>query len=176
ISDRRRLRVIEREKTSTDVVALAQQTGNSRFPVISDSRDDVVGLVHLRRAIAVPYERRSEVPVTALSVDAPRVPETIRLAPLLVELRGLGLQMAVVVDEYGGTAGVVTLEDVVEEIVGEVADEHDRRRGDVLRTADGSWSVPGLLRPDELREATELMVPTGQANEALGCSVLTDCG
>src|SRR5690625_7151900 len=105
MTDRMRMHVIEREKTAADVVALARETGHSRFPVISDSRDDVVGLVHLRRAIAVPYERRAEVPVTALSVDAPRVPETIRLAPLLVELRGLGLQMAMVVDEYGGTAG-----------------------------------------------------------------------
>lgn len=176
MTDRMRMRVIERDKTAADVVALAQESGHSRFPVISDSRDDVVGLVHLRRAIAVPYERRSEVPVTALSVDAPRVPETIRLAPLLVELRGLGLQMAVVVDEYGGTAGVVTLEDVVEEIVGEVADEHDRRRGDVLRTADGSWSVPGLLRPDELREATELMVPSAPTYETLGGLVMAELG
>lgn len=176
MTDRMRMHVIERDKTAADVVALAQSSGHSRFPVISDSRDDVVGLVHLRRAIAVPYERRAEVPVTALAVDAPRVPETIRLAPLLVELRGLGLQMALVVDEYGGTAGVVTLEDVVEEIVGEVADEHDRRRGDVLRTADGSWSVPGILRPDELREATELTVPVAPTYETLGGLVMAELG
>lgn len=176
MTDRMRMHVIERDKTAADVVALSRETGHSRFPVIVDSRDDVVGLVHLRRAIAVPYERRAEVPVTALAVDAPRVPETIRLAPLLVELRGLGLQMAMVVDEYGGTAGVVTLEDVVEEIVGEVADEHDRRRGDVLRTADGSWSVPGLLRPDELREATELVVPTAPTYETLGGLVMARLG
>ena len=176
MTDRMRMEVIGRDKTAADVVALAQETGHSRFPIISDSRDDIVGLVHLRRAIAVPYERRSEVPVTALSVDAPRVPETVRLAPLLVELRGVGLQMAVVLDEYGGTAGVVTLEDVVEEIVGEVADEHDRRRGDVLRTADGAWSVPGRMRPDELREATELVVPSGPAYETLGGLVMAELG
>ena len=176
MTDRTRMRVLERGANAADVVALARESGHSRFPIIADSRDDVVGLVHLRRAIAVPHERRAEVPVTALSVDAPRVPETIRLAPLLVELRGLGLQMAMVVDEYGGTAGVVTLEDVVEEIVGEVADEHDRRRGDVLRAADGSWSVPGLLRPDELREATNILVPTGPAYETLGGLVMAQLG
>lgn len=176
MTDRMRMQVIDRDKTAADVVALARESGHSRFPVIADSRDDVVGLVHLRRAIAVPYERRAEVPVTALAVEAPRVPETVRLAPLLVELRGLGLQMAMVVDEYGGTAGVVTLEDVVEEIVGEVADEHDRRRGDVLKTADGAWSVPGLLRPDELRDATDLIVPTGPTYETLGGLVMAQLG
>ena len=66
------------------------------------------------------------------------MPETVHLGPLLVELRELGLQMAVVVDEYGGTSGVVTLEDVVEELVGDVADEHDRR-GPTTRSTDGSW-------------------------------------
>ena len=99
--------------------------------------------MHLRRAIAVPYERRAEVPAAALMVDAPRVPETVHLGPLLVELREQGLQMAVVVDEYGGTSGVVTLEDVVEELVGDVADEHDRRRASTARSADGSWLLPG---------------------------------
>ena len=105
---------LRRDDTATDVVRLSRETGHSRFPVIGDDSDDIVGLVHLRRAIAVPYERRGEVPAAALMVDAPRVPETVHLGPLLVELREHGIQMAVVVDEYGGTSGVVTLEDVVE--------------------------------------------------------------
>lgn len=176
MTDRTRMRVVERDQTATDVINLAKTTGHSRFPVIDDSRDDVVGLVHLRRAIAVPYERRDEVPVTALAADAPRVPETIRLAPLLVELRAVGLQMAMVMDEYGGTAGVVTLEDVVEEIVGEVADEHDKRRSDVLKSADGSWLVPGLMRPDELRTSTELSVPEAPDYETLGGLVMAELG
>lgn len=176
MTDRTRMRVIERDQTATDVINLAKTTGHSRFPVIDDSRDDVVGLVHLRRAIAVPYDRRDEVPVTALAAEAPRVPETIRLAPLLVELRAVGLQMAMVMDEYGGTAGVVTLEDVVEEIVGEVADEHDKRRSDVLKSADGSWLVPGLMRPDELRTSTELTVPEAPDYETLGGLVMAELG
>jgi CBS domain containing-hemolysin-like protein len=176
MTDRTRMSVVDRDTSATEVVALAHRTGHSRFPVIGDDRDDVVGLVHLRRAVGVPYERRDDVPAAALMTDAPRVPETVTLGPLLVELRGLGLQMAVVVDEYGGTSGVVTLEDVVEELVGDVADEHDRRRGGVAALADGSWVVPGVLRPDELAEATGLRVPDGAAYETLAGLVMDRLG
>jgi CBS domain containing-hemolysin-like protein len=82
----------------------------------------------------------------------------------------------VVVDEYGGTAGVVTLEDVIEELVGEVADEHDPRRAGVHRTSDDSWSVPGLLRPDELTESTGLVVPDDGAYETLGGLIMAALG
>lgn len=161
MTDRMRVVVVSHEDSASAVIELARRTGHSRFPVIGDSRDDIVGLVHLRRAVAVPRERRGQVPVVALMDDAPRVPETVRLGPLLVELRSFGLQMAVVVDEYGGTSGVVTFEDVVEELVGDVADEHDARRAGALLASDGSWVVPGLLRPDELAERTGLEVPEG---------------
>jgi CBS domain containing-hemolysin-like protein len=109
-------------------------------------------------------------------VDAVRVPETIRLDPLLAALRQQGLQMAVVVDEYGGTAGVVTLEDVVEEIVGEVSDEHDRNRSGIVRLRDGSYVVPGLLRPDEVRARADLAVPDGAAFETVGGYVMAVLG
>ena len=176
MTDRMRMVVLARDASAADVVDAARRTGHSRFPVIGEDRDDVVGLVHLRRAVAVPHERRDEVPAAALMVDAPRVPETVRLGPLLVELRGFGLQMAVVVDEYGGTSGVVTLEDVVEELVGDVADEHDRRRAGAARGADGSWFVPGVMRPDELAEVTGLDVPEDAAYETLGGLVMSRLG
>jgi CBS domain containing-hemolysin-like protein len=108
--------------------------------------------------------------------QAVRVPETVRLDPLLAALREQGLQMAVVVDEYGGTAGVVTLEDVVEELVGEVSDEHDRTRPGVVRLRDGSYVVPGLLRPDEVRTRTDLAVPDGSAFETVGGYVMARLG
>jgi CBS domain containing-hemolysin-like protein len=176
MTDRTRMVVVERDTTAEEVVSLARRTGHSRFPVIGDDRDDVVGLVHLRRAVGVPHDKRAEVPAAALMDEAPRVPETVSLGPLLVELRSLGLQMAVVVDEYGGTSGIVTLEDVVEELVGDVADEHDRRRAGAVRSADGSWVVPGVLRPDELEETTGLVVPDGPAYETLGGLVMAELG
>ena len=176
MTDRMRVAVVSRDDTANAVIELARRTGHSRFPVIGDSRDDIVGLVHLRRAVAVPRERRGQVPAVALMDDAPRVPETVRLGPLLVELRSFGLQMAVVVDEYGGTSGVVTFEDVVEELVGDVADEHDARRAGALLASDGSWVVPGLLRPDELAERTGLLIPEGPDYETLGGLIMARLG
>ncbi|MBZ2196329.1 hemolysin family protein [Occultella gossypii] len=175
MTDRMRMHSVDRDTSATDLLALARSTGHSRFPVIDASPDEVVGIVQLRRAIAVPYERRGEVPVGALMDEAPQVPETIRLGPLLVELRD-GLQMAVVVDEYGGTSGVVTLEDVVEELVGEVADEHDRRRRVVRPGPARTWIVPGSLRPDELYQQTGLVVPDEAPYETLGGLVMTALG
>jgi CBS domain containing-hemolysin-like protein len=176
MTDRTRLVVVRREDSAADVMTLARETGHSRFPVIGDSVDDVVGFVHLRKAMAVPHDRRAEVPAAALMVDAPRVPETVGLGPLLVDLRAQGLQMAVVVDEYGGTSGAVTLEDVVEELVGEVADEHDRTRSSLARQADGSWALPGVLRPDELHEATGLRVPEDGPWETVGGLLMARLG
>ncbi|MFD1716807.1 hemolysin family protein [Georgenia deserti] len=178
MTDRGRLYTLTREETAADVVDLARTTGHSRFPVIGDDSDDIVGLVHLRRAIAVPYERRAEVPVasSSLMVEAPRVPETLPLAPLLIQLREEGLQMAVVVDEYGGTAGVVTLEDVVEELVGDVADEHDRRRSGAHAGPGGTWVIPGVMRPDELADRARLVVPDDGPYETLGGLVMDRLG
>ncbi|HLT85327.1 MAG TPA: hemolysin family protein [Phototrophicaceae bacterium] len=178
MTDRVRMTSLPRTATAADVVATARATGHSRFPVVGDDHDDVLGLVNLRRAIAVPYERRAEVPVTSTSlmIPAPRVPETLGLAALLVSLRDDGMQMAVVVDEYGGTSGIVTLEDAVEEIVGEVSDEHDRRRTGAHETSDGSWIVPGVLRPDELAHVARLVVPDDGPYETLGGLVMARLG
>jgi CBS domain containing-hemolysin-like protein len=176
MSPRARATSIERTATAEDVLRLARRTGHSRFPVTGEDWDDIDGIVHVKRAIAVPHDRRADVPVSALMVPPLLVPETIRLDPLLLLLREAGLQLAVVVDEYGGTAGVVTLEDVVEEIVGEVSDEHDRFRTTGREMTDGSWTVPGLWRPDEVRERLGADVPDGPAYETTGGFVMATLG
>jgi CBS domain containing-hemolysin-like protein len=155
-----------------DVVQLALRTGHSRFPVSGESMDDIVGVVHLKAAIAVPRDRRSDVPAAAIATEPLRVPETVHLDALVAELRSRGYQMAVVVDEYGGTAGVVTLEDLVEEIVGEVLDEHDRSRAGVVRSAD-AITFPGDLRPDEVRDRAGVRVPEGEVYDTVGGYIMS---
>jgi CBS domain containing-hemolysin-like protein len=175
MTPRPRVASVERGQPASAVLDLAIRTGYSRFPVTDDDIDDVVGLVHVKQAVAVPREKRGDVPTGALSTEALRVPETMRLDNLLRELRGRGYQMAIVVDEYGGTAGVVTLEDLVEELIGEVSDEHDRSRLDVVRSRD--WvTFPGMLRPDELLERADVTVPEEGPYETVGGWLMSELG
>jgi len=175
MTPRPRVASIDRSQSAQAVVDLARRTGFSRFPVIDDDIDDVTGLVHVKQAVAVPRERRAEVPVSALATEVLRVPETIGLDKLLGELRGRGYQMAIVVDEYGGTAGVATLEDLVEELVGEVSDEHDRSRPDVVRSR-GWLTFPGALRPDELQERAGVSVPEDGPYETVAGWLMSELG
>ncbi|MGV8884182.1 MAG: hemolysin family protein [Microbacteriaceae bacterium] len=175
MTPRPRLAVVDRTDSAQDVIDLTRRTGLSRFPVIDDSIDDVVGIVHVKQAVSVPREKRADVPVSALQFDALRVPETMKLDSLLAELRGRGYQMAVVVDEYGGTAGVATLEDLVEELVGEVSDEHDRTKADVVRSRDW-FTFPGILRPDELLERTGVVVPEEGPFETVAGWLMSELG
>jgi CBS domain containing-hemolysin-like protein len=175
MTPRLRVKSVERTDSAQTVIELAMTTGYSRFPVTDGGVDDVIGLVHVKQAVAVPREKRALVPVTALQSEGIRVPETMKLDDLLGELRGRGFQMAVVVDEYGGTAGVATLEDLVEELVGELADEHDRTRAGVVRSRD-SLTFPGMLRPDELLERTGLRIPEEGPYETAAGFVMSELG
>ena len=176
MTPRPRLSTVPRSASASDVLALARRTGFSRFPVTGeDGVDDVVGLVHVKQAMAVPRDRRATVPVGAIETDALRVPETMTLDALLGELRGRGYQMAVVLDEYGGTAGVATLEDLVEELVGDLVDEHDRTRAGIVRSRD-SITFPGMMRPDEVRDQAGVRVPESGLYETVAGYVVSRLG
>lgn len=178
MTDRGRVNHLTVDQTAADIIDLARVTGHSRFPVIGEDMDDIRGIVNLRRAIAIPFERRSEVSVTSssLMIPVPRVPETLELAPLLVRLRASGSQVAVVIDEYGGVSGIVTLEDVIEEIVGDVADEHDGSNSQSRVLATGETIVPGLMRPDELAREFHIQVPDDGPWETLGGWIMAGLG
>jgi CBS domain containing-hemolysin-like protein len=177
MTPRIRVETIDADQPVSDILDAARRTGYSRFPVIGESADDIRGLVHVKKAVAVPWDRRAKLEAGAIMTDVLRVPETIHLDALLAELREGNLQLAVVLDEYGGTAGITTLEDLVEEIVGEVADEHDKVRPGLLQSASGDWYFPGLLRPDELFEQLPgLAVPDEAAYETVGGYVMSQLG
>jgi CBS domain containing-hemolysin-like protein len=160
----------------SEVIELSSTTGFSKFPVIKGTTDNIVGSVHVKQAVAVPRSERSHTLIREVMVDATIVPESLRLDPLLSLLRGEGFQMAIVSDEYGGTAGVVTLEDVVEEIVGDISDEHDRYGSRLRQRPDGSWIVSGLLRPDEVADATGLQLPEDEAYDTVAGLLVRELG
>lgn len=163
-----RVRALRSDEPVSALVKLSRSTGHSRFPVLGAGVDDPVGLVHVKQAIAVPVSQRATTPLAEVMVPPVLVPESAELDQLLNLLRGRGLQMAIVADEYGGTAGVVTLEDLVEEIVGEILDEHDRANLHAHRRPDGTWSLSGLLRPDEVTDLAGLDIPESEDYDTLG--------
>lgn len=171
-----RVHFLEERDTALDLIEAARQTGHSKFPVIGRSADDVVGVVHVKQAVAVDPDRRRSVRLSEIAERAATVPDTLELDPLLVQLREQNNQMAIVVDEYGGTDGIVTLEDLVEEIVGDIADEHDRLSDRSRHRRDGTWSLSGLLRPDEVFEQTGLSLPESEDYETIAGLVLERLG
>lgn len=167
MTPRERMHALHEDDMALDVMHKARETGHSRFPVLTTDGERVRGVVNIKDAMGVPYERRAEVPVTAILVEPPLVPETMELDRLLTTLRESGLHMAIVVNEFGGIDGIVTLEDLVEEIVGEVRDEHDAPEEDVWRDRDGSWLLSGLLRPDEAGRITGIVLPEDESYETI---------
>lgn len=171
MTPRVKVSALQSSATAEDVVNLTRATGLSRFPVYRDRIDEVVGMVHLKDALAVSASQRLRTPVGRIAKSPLLVPETLPVQPLLARLRS-EQPIAVVVDEYGGTAGVVTLEDIVEELVGEVRDEHDGHDLPELASAppeDGrpSWDADGSCRVDVLRRIG-LDVPEGPYETVAG--------
>jgi CBS domain containing-hemolysin-like protein len=157
------------DQSVADLVALSAETGFSRFLVHGADLDDVKGLVLVRAAHTVPAPQRATTTVDSLMQPVLAVPESRTLEDILIDLRGAGSHLAVVVDEYGGTAGIVTLEDVLEEIVGEIDDEHDPMPTRLTRPRRaGEWVVPGTLHPDEVLDQTGLEIPEGEYETLAG--------
>ncbi|KUH40035.1 MULTISPECIES: hemolysin family protein [Streptomyces] len=151
------VKALEVHATAADAANLTLATGLSRFPVYRDTLDEVVGTVHIRDVLALDEDKRRLVTVADLATEPLLVPHSLPVDRLLGRLRR-ARTMAVVIDEYGGTAGVATVEDIVEEVVGEVRDEHDpHETPDLVETepaADGRrvWRADGSVRVDQLAE------------------------
>ncbi|SOD71431.1 CBS domain containing-hemolysin-like protein [Jatrophihabitans sp. GAS493] len=170
------MQVVARSAPVADVIALTIRTGHSRFPVTGDGPDDIVGLVHVKHAVAVADAERGRVPVGDVMVSVPQVPSSLPLDPLLESMRAGGLQMAVVVDEYGGVDGLVTIEDLIEELVGDVTDEHDPLSAPAWQRADGAWVLSGQLRPDEIFDLTGVRIPEGRGYETVAGLIAKELG
>ncbi len=175
MTPRVRTRSLEVNDRALSVIELARETGHSRFPVLDDD-DVVVGTGHVKNAVALPLHERATTKVKHLMAKPIVVPDSLRLDPLLALLRKDGFQLAVVLDEYGGHAGIVTLEVVIEEIVGDIADEHDRLGARARQRRDGTWLLSGLLRPDEVEDLTGVELPESEDYDTTAGLVLSVLG
>ncbi|MCW2676686.1 MAG: conserved rane protein of unknown function [Modestobacter sp.] len=168
MTPRTRLWTLSASATAADIIDAAIRSGNSRFPVYGADLDEVTGVVHVKNAVAVPEAEREKRTAGELAAPVLAVPSSLRLDPLLDQLREQGLQLALVVDEWGATHGIVTLEDIVEELVGEITDETDRPLRQLRRVEGCGWDISGLLRPDEVRDRTGIDVPEGRYETVAG--------
>ncbi|WP_265446517.1 hemolysin family protein [Flexivirga meconopsidis] len=159
-----------------DVVRLVRATGHSRFPVLDAGTDEVVGVIATGGLLRVPAPKRAGTSVRSAMRTPLLVPASVDLDSLLGQLRDGGQQLAVVIDEYGGVDGVVTLEDLVEELVGAVDDEHDTHSTPVREVVPGTWELSGLLRPDEIRDAIGVELPEDEEYETLGGLIVDRLG
>ncbi|MFZ2544595.1 MAG: hemolysin family protein [Candidatus Saccharimonadales bacterium] len=168
MTPRVQVHAVDNNATIADALELARTTGHSRFPVYDQTIDNIVGVMHIKHAYGIRSEDRQNVKVGQAMRPPILVPSTIELEPLLEALRHGGLQIAIVIDEFGGTDGIVTIEDVLEELVGDVRDEHDQTQPDIQKKSDDTWLVSGLMRPDEIADQINIVLPDEDDVETLG--------
>ena len=159
---------LPKESTLLEMQRLALESGHSRFPVYEEAVDNIIGIAHVKDVYAIDVDRRGSTTVAEIMRAPLIVPESKALPSLLVEMRVRREQMVVVVDEFGGTAGIITLEDLLEEIVGEIEDEYDRSSPATSTPAPGVNVVSGMLHPDEVRERTGFDMPEGDYDTLAG--------
>lgn len=155
------------ETASGEDLRTAMAGGHSRFPVVADE-GAVCGVVHAKDLLGIPVREAATMPVAGITRPALVLPEATGLRVVLERLRREPTEMALVVDEYGAPAGVVTLEDLAEELVGDIVDEHDPEQPAAWRDTTGAWLVPGGWRLDEIERATEIALPEGSYDTIAG--------
>jgi len=163
---------ISARATLDDAVTLSVRGSHSRLPVFRDRIDNIVGIIH---ATDLLFGAEGHTLVEEAMHPATFVPESKRVDELLKEMRREGLHFAVVVDEYGGSVGIVTVEDLVEEIIGEIRDERDEDEPGIREMARGEWRVPARVEVEDLEEATGIRLPRGDYETVAGL-ILAACG
>jgi len=158
-----------------EVVKIIQESGHSRFPLFRDDLDDIVGILYTKDLLGPLYKFGPEQSLSALAHEVTYVPETKSCDDMLQEFQKRGIYMAIVVDEYGGTEGLVTVEDVMEEIIGEIQDEHDTEEPMIVWEAADRFLVDGLINIEDLSEELDVDL-RGEGYETLGGFTLSRFG
>jgi CBS domain containing-hemolysin-like protein len=162
--------------TPAEIAAVVTEEGFSRIPVYASDIDDISGFVHAKDLLAL----SDEADYLPMPADLPRpllvVPESAPIRPLLTEMQRSGRQLALIIDEHGGTAGLLSLEDIAEELVGEIRDEYDEEEPGIRRIGDTHWYyVSGSIRIDRLKEVAGVVLPEGEY-ETVGGFVMDQLG
>ena len=152
---------LERHLTVAEALAVVVDTGFTRLPVIGETVDDVIGLALSKELIAAQLQNRGQANLQSLAREAVFVPESKRVVELMREMQASKSHLAIVVDEYGGTAGLVSLEDILEELIGEIVDEFDSEEDLVREETDGTLLLSGRLPVDDFQELTGLTTDDG---------------
>ncbi|GIE35359.1 membrane protein [Actinoplanes italicus] len=151
-------------------------TGHSRFPVIGSGVDDVIGVVSIADVVTLDPAARPTTTVGSLATAPVALPDSVRLPEVLEALKSAHRQMAIVVDEFGGFAGIITLEDVAEELVGDIRDEDDLPEPVIEADGDGAWLIPGRARIDEIADATGVRLPEHDMYDTVSGLILARLG
>ncbi len=154
--------------TSIDeILAILVESGHSRIPVYSDTIDNIVGILYAKDVLAA-LVKKEPLELKRLIRPPYFVPETKRIDSLLKEFKRRHVHIAIAVDEYGGTAGIVCLEDIIEEIVGEIQDEFDEETEQVIKVSENTWRCDARIRLEDLNEAIGAQLPIGEYDSLAG--------
>lgn len=162
--------------TVAECVEKVKRSSHSRFPVYEETIDDIAGIVHVKDLLRLYASDEGSLPVTEVIKRVSAVPETMPINDLLRQMREQHFHMALVVDEYGGTAGIVCMEDIIEELIGEIHDEYDLAETDIQKRSDGSILVKASLAVSDLNEELDLMIPESEEYDSIGGYVLNELG
>ena len=162
--------------TVAECVEKVQQSTHSRFPVYEETIDNVAGVIHVKDLLGLFARGEETRPVSELVKKLNAVPETMPITDLLRQMRAQHFHMALVVDEYGGTAGIVCIEDIIEELIGEIRDEYDLAERDILKCSDGTALVKASMAVADLNEELGLNIPESEEYDSIGGYVLSELG
>ena len=168
---RRDVVAVERSTSIDDIERIAAETGRSRLPVYQDELDSIIGVLHVKDVLRVVADQRAQVTAASLARPAFFTVESRPIEGLMLDMRNARAHIALVVDEYGSVSGLVTLEDLIEELIGDFEDETDDAGSSdtsLSRQADGTILVPATLRPDELEDLTGIALPDGDYETVAG--------
>lgn len=168
--------LIKDTSTVNDVIKIFKDTGFSRIPVFHDQVDNIVGILNMKDILSIIFENKTGVEVRDIMSEPLFVPESKKIDDLLKELRHNKVHLAIVIDEYGGFAGVVTVEDILEELVGEIQDEYDREEPTLQEIEPGTYLVNGRTKVEDLNEELSLRLPVHDAYETISGLIIERLG